>query len=127
MRVKSTKRYDVFIQAIVNGLAIEYVNIHWRATLNKNVAGCAYRDGNVYIKKYMGDPETLRVIAHELRHIWQFQTGIFPNENTWNNTTYTKLRIKRGTVPSTYYEQPWEKDAEDYAVEAIRIYGRLVK
>jgi hypothetical protein len=129
MRVKDPVGFNDFIQAIVNELGIDEVNLHWRATLNKNYAGVAYRHTkSVYILKGMSKSETMRVIAHELRHIWQYQTGIFPSYNVWDGKKFdTVVTIKRGKVPEDYSNQPWESDANDYAKEAIKKYKHLVK
>lgn len=127
-RGKDPKQYDAFIQAVVNDLQIDEVKVSWRATLRKNVAGSAYRDTRtIRILKGMSRLETMKTLAHELRHIWQYQTGIFPSTNVWNGVTYDRNDIKRGNIPDNYYEQPWENDAKAYAEEAVKRFVKEVK
>ena len=127
-RGKDPKQYDAFIQAVVNDLQIDEVKVSWRATLRKNVAGSAYRyTRTIRILKGMSRLETMKTLAHELRHIWQYQTGIYPSGNVWDGVTYDRNDIKRGNIPAKYYEQPWEIDANAYAEEAMKRFVKEVK
>ena len=127
-RVKEPTQYNGYIQAIVNDLGIDEVKVSWRATLRKNVAGSAYRyTRTIRILKGMSRLETMKTLAHELRHIWQYQTGIFPSGNVWDGVTYDRNDIMRGNIPDNYYEQPWENDAKAYAEEAVKRFVKEVK
>lgn len=126
-RVANPKQYDRFIAAVKKDLKITDVKIYWRATMLANWAGSANKDANtITILKEQTKQETMRIIAHELKHIWQYNTGIFTGGNVWNGTRYERKPIKRGKVPKDYYDQPWESDAEKYANAAILAYGDLV-
>ena len=127
-RVKDPTQYNGYIQAIVNDLGIDEVKVSWRATLRKNVAGSAYRyTRTIRILKGMSRLETMKTLAHELRHIWQYQTGIFPSGNVWDGVTYDRNDIMRGNIPDNYYEQTWENDAKAYAEEAVKRFVKEVK
>ena len=63
-----------------------------------------------------GDEEfdVFYTIAHELRHMWQFQQGFLKDGYIWKGQKYE--------VPLSYYYDrevhdsfPWERDADDYA------------
>ena len=127
-RVKDPTQYNGYIQAIVNDLGIDEVKVSWRSVLRKNVAGSAYRyTRTIRILKSMSRLETMKTLAHELRHIWQYQTGIYPSGNVWDGVTYDRNDIMRGNIPDNYYEQPWENDAEAYAEEAVKRFVKEVK
>ena len=127
-RVKDPTQYNGYIQAIVNDLGIDEVKVSWRSVLRKNVAGSAYRyTRTIRILKSMSRLETMKTLAHELRHIWQYQTGIYPSGNVWDGVTYDRNDIMRGNIPDNYYEQPWENDAEAYAEEAVKRFVKKVK
>ncbi len=139
-RGKDPKQYDAFIQAVVNDLQINEVHIHWHAKWKKNVAGTAYPNNHVYLLKNPENVyefesvehlryEVLRIIAHELRHVWQFQnkklvTGAIWK---WEGQAMNAEHISKKGVPEGYETQPWEDDANTYARLAILKFSSLVK
>lgn len=117
--------YKKAIEEIKKELNID-ASVYWKKT-RKGIGGSAYRWTNevhissdyIYLTGEFYYKEALRTLAHELRHIWQYTCGIFPNNHTWDGVDYKRVEIKRGKVPVGYMDQPWEKDAEEYAEDFI--------
>ena len=144
-RGKDPKQYDAFIQAVVNDLQINEVHIHWHAKLKKNFAGFANASGHVWLLKNMKSVfdfdseehyqyQVLRIIAHELRHAWQFQNKKLAVEKNdkeviwkWDGVVMPCTHISKEGVPEGYNQQPWEDDANTYARLAILKFSSLVK
>lgn len=125
-RVANPKQYDRFIAAVIRHLKIKPVKIEWRSIMRKSIAASAYReDRKIRIGKGFSKEFTMEIIAHELRHIWQYDTGIFTGLNTWNGVEYNRTPITRGKVPTTYNDQPWEADAVSYSIEAVARFDHL--
>jgi hypothetical protein len=144
-RGKDPTQYNEYIQAIVNDLQIDEVHIHWHAKLKKNFAGFANAKGHVWLHKNLKSAfefadenhyqyQVLRIIAHELRHRWQFQNGKLAVEKNdkeviwkWDGVVMPCTHISKEGVPEGYDLQPWESDANEYARIAINKFSHLVK
>lgn len=141
-RGKNPTQFNAYIQAIVQDLQINEVHIHWHAKLRKNFAGYANPYGHVWLVKNLKAAFTfanedhyryqvLRIIAHELRHVWQFQNGKLVIEHEgrlwkWDGVIVTATHITKDGAPNNYEDQPWEHDANVYARTAIVKFGKLV-
>jgi hypothetical protein len=73
------------------------------------------------------DPEEIRkVVAHELRHAWQYFTGMMQDAENgvlwngqffqWYDTSEMKWLLDDAELKQ-YDDQPWERDARQYAGE----------
>jgi long-subunit acyl-CoA synthetase (AMP-forming) len=66
----------------------------------------------------------LKTIAHELRHVYQYERGMLVQNDTtrtWNKIVYTNQHVRElfSTNPSGYTNLPWELDAETYATNSV--------
>lgn len=77
-------------------------------------------------RAYMDAAEIYRLVAHELRHAWQYVTGLMAETDTgviWRGQVFpqydaAEMRwVMNDAEYQRYLDQPWERDARQYAGE----------
>jgi hypothetical protein len=139
------KTYQPFIDAIRKDLKIpDTMIIDLRfADLRGRRSGDATTHSKTYSKvrvsKHLSHNEILRVLMHELRHVWQYTSGTMESKvekikrgysykKVWNNTVYDDYGMKTRTHYNKYYTSPWEVDARAYADKLFTLFpGGKVK
>ncbi len=126
-------------------LAIQAVDLHWHITHRKFVRK---QPGGVGGKGTVGQAqlivpgcwnvwlatddvnygEVVDTIFHELRHVWQWETGTIDDDAhliVWKGTTFAPGRT--WTSKGAYKFAPYEVDARKYAADAVQRYlaGRV--
>lgn len=116
--------YDTIILTGLNILGVEGVGVTVEPVSNKAKQVFANQGGELaaHIREFYGSyylyiepaskSESIDVIAHELIHLVQYNSGQLSYANdtiTWNNEKYHKYELP-------YFERPWEVDAEEKGV-----------
>ena len=107
--VLKLKDYDVFIK--------------WCVFLDKT-AGEFIPPNKIFISQDLDGLESIRVLFHEIRHYFQFKTGMFDFVKgkylTKVPETITDNRVKNLILYRDYQNFPWELDANEFALETQR-------
>jgi hypothetical protein len=94
-------------------------------------------DNSIILNKYninwLTDNELINLLAHEIRHYWQYRTGLLKADSDigqliWNNTIYTmelgcmialEHLSSEDRIAIHYQDFPWEIDARNYASDYV--------
>jgi hypothetical protein len=77
--------------------------------------------------EYVGVEKAYEIIAHEMRHAWQYKTGVLEQTEThfiWNGVLYPRSQAYHWADVmfnddkwEAYLTSPWEEDAREYSGE----------
>lgn len=130
MKLPSNELFEKEIQMIKDDLGItkENISITFREPDPTAYGSCQYYPSGSYIKIEINNNLTfdmgLYSLAHELRHAWQFFTGLLKTGSSekyivWNDIEYALMTAKDSLTfeggAAAYLNQPWEVDANQYA------------
>jgi hypothetical protein len=134
---KDATTYKPFITKVIQDLGLAGYKIKYRFADLGRRGGQAKKTGygelSIAINNTMEDKWIKHTIAHELRHIWQYQNNRLTQQyesglgscQIWSNGgDYAKISndtinyaFRRDHV--AYKRLPWEKDANDYANKMV--------
>lgn len=113
----------------ISFIAIRSLNgdsILYNTTNNENK-----RYGEVRISKFLNHADALFTIAHELRHIQQYQTNRLSdfdlNIAIWDGVGYRVGNSRKKSEHQVYEDSPWEVDARLYELEVLRLFPKDVR
>lgn len=133
--------YKEFIDVVMQDLGLtNNVELDWYfgrfttmggdALLYDKISDLYPRYGVVRVSTLYSHEYTINTIMHELRHIWQYYTGILQDVTIpynkykvlWNGILYDPIRLGKKTDLESYINQPWEIDARIYADQIERLF-----
>lgn len=136
------RQYQPYIDVIRKDLKIpkKASILIWFTNINVRRTGDAiyfpiYNYGEMHISKFQSHTDTLLILLHEFRHIWQYATGILKDVNVtikgkdvnhcyWRHDgilyrDYSRISSK---YRSEYLASPWEVDAYNYEKKLFKLF-----
>jgi len=125
-------KYRPYIDIIRRDLNIpDAFFIQWQFKNVKRVMGESFWYGDsarIVISNNMSHRETLKTIAHELRHTHQRITERLVhkkgNIEIWDGKEYIKYSSTRKKEYSAYTQLPWELDACNYEEQVLHLFPK---
>jgi hypothetical protein len=138
------RKYQPYIDVIRKDLGIpddahiEVMFVAWRSSTRGDAIyypGSKY--GEIHVSKFYSHAETLRILLHELRHVWQYYSGMFIKTHKllswgkktryvsigiWDGKEYEDYSGKANKYFNKYRSSPWEVDAREYEKELYRLF-----
>lgn len=130
MKSLSIELFEKEIQIIKDDLGIteENISITFREPDPTSAGSCQYYPSRRFIQIEINNDLTFDAtvygLAHELRHAWQFFTGLLKVGSSdrcmmWDDIEYVWITIEDSLTfeggNAAYRNQPWEVDANQYA------------
>lgn len=100
------------------GMTDYQLNVNFHVLLNSG--GYFERPNLVYVSQHLDTLTSFRALFHELRHFYQYQTGMFDfNAKSFMRELPADMPKERQDLERylEYLEYPWELDATDFAMK----------
>lgn len=105
MNKKDRAAFERAFEILTAHLKLDGIDFEIRSSSESGTYyGIAYQNLTGYIRNTQDREQMMGTLAHELRHLWQYQTGILEGDS-WIGKEYRGLKHK---------DRPWEKDAYDF-------------
>lgn len=100
------------------GMTDYQLNVNFHVLFNNG--GYFEMPNLVYVSQHLDTRTSFRVLFHELRHFFQYKTGMFNfDAKTYQKELPTDMPKERQQLERyfEYLEYPWELDASDFAMK----------